>query len=475
MKHKPFAIIDVETTGGNPLRDRIIEIAIIRSDGEGEFSSLVNPGRPVPQFISALTGITDHDLSSAATFDELAPEIADLLEGAVFVAHNARFDYAFVRNEFKRLGISFSASTLCTVRLSRKLFPKHKKHGVESIIERYGICVEQRHRALDDARVVEAFLEIAREEKGTEAFSAALAQLLKTPTIPSRVAEKMVRNLPAAPGVYLFYGERGEVLYVGKSINIRDRVLSHFAGDHGSSKEMALCRQVTSVEARRTAGELSALLMESQLVKELAPIYNRRLRKRKKSVIATLKVTEEGYETVCCTVTDESGPGVAGVIAEFRTRRQAEEEIYLLAKTFELCPKLLVIEKGKGACFSHQLKRCRGACIGLEEPESYNRRFREAFSVCSTDSWPFSSPVLVTEGGEEGHGAAYAVDHWRILASIEFEQDGAFCLQDTGYPFDHDTCRILRGFLAKPNDSVRVRPLAHQELALLLGEELSVR
>jgi DNA polymerase-3 subunit epsilon len=260
---------------------------------------------------------------------------------------------------------------------------------------------------------------------------------------------------------------------VGKSINIRDRVLSHFAGDHGSSKEMDLCRQVFSIEARRTAGELSALLLESQLVKELAPIYNRRLRKRKKSVVATMVVTEDGYETLRCIVTDGSGLDVEGVIAEFRTKRQAEEEIYLLAKAFELCTKLLGIEKGKGACFSYQLKRCRGACIGLEEPESYNRRFREAFSVRSTDNWPFSSPVLVTEGGEDGPGAAYAVDRWRILASIEFEQNGAFRLQDAEYPFDYDTSRILRGFLAKPNDSVRVRPLAQQELSSLIREELS--
>jgi len=200
MRNKPFVIVDVETTGSNPLLDRIIEIALIRTDGTGEFSSLVNPGRTLPQFISTLTGINDHDLSDASSFDEIAPEVADLLEGAVFVAHNARFDYAIVRNEFKRLGISISAPTLCTVRLSRRLYPKFRKHGLDSIIERNGFSVDQRHRALDDARVVEAFLEIAREEKGEDAYSAAFAQLLKTPSIPSGVAEKMVKDLPAAPG-----------------------------------------------------------------------------------------------------------------------------------------------------------------------------------------------------------------------------------------------------------------------------------
>jgi DNA polymerase-3 subunit epsilon len=161
----------------------------------------------------------------------------------------------------------------------------------------------------------------------------------------------------------------------------------------------------------------------------------------------------------------------AVVIAEYRTMRQAEEEIYLLTKAYELCPKLLGIEKGKGACFSHQLKRCRGACVGLEEPESYNRRFREAFSVRSSTTWPFSSPVLITEGDENGKGIAYAVDRWRILASIEYEQDGAFRLRDKEHPFDHDTCSILRGVHTNPNDSVRVRLLAPHELSSLLGEE----
>lgn len=287
MKTKPFAIIDVETTGCNPLLDRIIEVAVVRTDGKGKFSTLVSPGRFLPPFITRLTGISDHDLEDAPRFQEIAPELADLLEGAVFVAHNARFDYAFVRNEFKRLGVSFSAPTLCTVRLSRKLFPRHRKHSLESIIERHDIAVEQRHRALDDAQAVEAFLSLAREEKGAASFDAAVSKLLKIPSLPASVPDEMARDLPDAPGVYLFYGAKNEVLYVGKGVNIRERVISHFAGDHGSSKEMDLCRLVTSIEARVTAGELSALLLESQLVKELAPVYNKKLRTRKKMVLET--------------------------------------------------------------------------------------------------------------------------------------------------------------------------------------------
>jgi len=167
MTHKPLAIIDVETTGCNPLLDRVIEIAVIRTDGAGEFSSLVNPERSLPPFITSLTGISAGDLAGAPLFEEIASEIAVLLEGAVFTAHNARFDYGFVHNEFKR-----------------KLYPKQKQHNLESIIVRHGIPVEQRHRALDDARAVEAYLALSREEVGAATFMAAMTKVLNNPSLP---------------------------------------------------------------------------------------------------------------------------------------------------------------------------------------------------------------------------------------------------------------------------------------------------
>jgi DNA polymerase-3 subunit epsilon len=184
MTRKPLAIIDVETTGCNPLLDRVIEIAVIRTDGAGEFSSLVNPERSLPPFITSLTGISAGDLAGAPLFEEIASEIAILLEGAVFTAHNARFDYGFIHSEFKRIGLPFSAPILCTVRLSRKLYPKQRQHNLESIIVRHGIPVEQRHRALDDARAVEAYLALSREEVGAATFMAAMTKVLNTPSLP---------------------------------------------------------------------------------------------------------------------------------------------------------------------------------------------------------------------------------------------------------------------------------------------------
>ncbi|HEX9024090.1 MAG TPA: exonuclease domain-containing protein [Geobacteraceae bacterium] len=474
MNGRPFAIIDVETTGMNPLRDRVIEVAVIRNDGKEEFSTLVNPGRFIPPFITSLTGITDDELESAPFFGDIALELAGILEGAVFVAHNARFDYAFIRNEFKRAGISFSAPTLCTLRLSRKLYPKSGKHSLERIIQRHSIVVSSRHRALDDARAVNAFLAIARRERGEAHYAAALGALLKLPSLPAALPERMVRDLPDGPGVYLFHGDNGELLYVGKSKNVRERVLAHFAADHGSEKEMALARSVRSIEARPTHGELSALLLEAELVRECNPAYNQRLQKRRRGVAAYLTVTAGGYETLALNATD-GDEGDAGIAALFSSRRAAEEEIALLAKAYQLCPKILGIEKGKGkgACFAHQLKRCHGACIGLEEPASYNRRFRDAFAFRSVEKWPYSSPILISEEGEGGMGSAYAVDRWRILASIDYDGDGSFRVRDAGRPYDRHTSRILQGFLREPRGSIRVRQISASELSSLLGEQSS--
>ncbi len=474
MSARPFVIIDVETTGMNPLRDRVIEVAVIRNNGREEFSTLVNPGRFVPPFITSLTGITNEELETAPSFGDIALELAEFLEGAVFVAHNARFDYAFIRNEFKRVGISFSAPTLCTVRLSRKLYPKSGRHSLERIIERHNITVSSRHRALDDARAVNDFLAIARRERGEDQYAAALGALLKLPSLPAAIPERMMRALPDGPGVYLFYGENGELLYVGKSKNVRERVLAHFAADHGSEKEMLLVGSVKDIEARPTHGELSALLLEAELVREFAPSYNLRLQKRRRGVAAGLTMTAAGYETLTLKATD-SEDADAGTIAMFSSRRAAEEEIALLAKAYQLCPKILGIEKGKGkgACFAHQLKCCRGACVGLEEPASYNRRFRDAFAFRSVEKWPYPSPVLVTEEGEAGAGSAYAVDRWRILASIDYDRDGIVRVRDAGRAYDRHTSRILQGFLLGPKGNVRVRPISTSELSSLLGVDPS--
>lgn len=278
----PLAIVDLETTGANASWDRITEIAVIEVDrGEisGEWSTLVNPQTAIPPAIQALTGITNDMVARAPSFAELARDLHERLAGRVVVAHNARFDYGFLRQAFEREGIRYAARTLCTVKLSRRLYPGHARHNLDSLIERHGLECRARHRALGDADAVWQFLRVAAAEHGAEALADAVHRVAKQPSLPANLEREAIDAVPEAPGVYLFYGQGEAPLYVGKSINMRSRVLAHFADDLRSPRAMELARQVRRIDWRRTAGELGALLREAGLVKALAPAYNRRRRR----------------------------------------------------------------------------------------------------------------------------------------------------------------------------------------------------
>ena len=278
----PLAIVDLETTGARPVHDRVTEVAVIEVEGgeaRNECSTLVNPECAIPAAIQALTGITDDMVAAAPTFGRLAGDLYERLEGRVLVAHNARFDYGFLRQEFARAGLAFRATTLCTVKLSRRLYPEHARHNLDSLIARHGLACRARHRALGDADAVWQFLRLAAGERGEEVLAMAARQVAKQPSLPAHLDRAMVDAIPEAPGVYLLYGENGTPLYVGKSLDMRSRVLAHFADDLRSPRAMQLAREVRRVEWRRTAGELGALLRAAALVKELLPVFNRRLRR----------------------------------------------------------------------------------------------------------------------------------------------------------------------------------------------------
>lgn len=285
----PLAIVDLETTGAHPAHDRVTEIAVLEVDGgevSAEWSTLINPQTPIPAAIQALTGITNEMVAGAPAFGSLARELHERLDGRVFVAHNARFDYGFLRQEFERAGLRFLARTLCTVTLSRRLYPQHARHNLDSVMARHGLACDARHRALGDARVVWRFLQAAAADHGREALATAARQLLRQTTLPAHIDRAVIDAIPEAPGVYLFHGEGGAPLYVGKSVALRSRVLQHFSADLRSPKAMQLAGAVRSIEWQRTAGELGALLRAAELVKSLRPVFNRRLRRARLEAIA---------------------------------------------------------------------------------------------------------------------------------------------------------------------------------------------
>lgn len=462
---RPLVCLDVETTGASPQHDRITEIGIVQIHADGrteEWSTPVNPECRIPEFIERLTGISNAMVQDAPRFADIADVLAEKLQGRVFVAHNARFDYAFIKNEYRRIERDFRADTLCTVRLSRRLYPQHYKHNLDSLIQRLGLVMEARHRALADARVLAVFLQRITAELPPEQVRDAVKHVMKKPALPPHLPDGVVDDLPDAPGVYRFYGDNDLPLYVGKSINLRDRVLSHFAGDHGSTKELSISRQLKRIEWTETAGDLGAQLLEAQQIKALQPIHNQRLRRENDLCTWQLADAEQGGKTLLLRYAADIDFGRArDLYGTFTSQRKAIEALRDLASAHRLCHIQLGLEKrrrGKASpCFGYQLSTCKGVCIGKENPLQHDIRLLEALSRLKLTSWPWPGAVGVreTRGAQE---AIHVVDHWVYLGTAHNQAEVQELLeQPRRAVFDLDTYKILVRHL---KDHTDVMPLA---------------
>ncbi len=471
-----LAIVDVETTGAASHYHRIIEIAVLRVHcGQliDKFSTLLNPERTISSFIEGLTGIRNKELEDEPTFFQVKERIYSLLDGAIFVAHNAKFDYNFLKEEFEREKINYTAKRLCTMRLSKALFPDQKKHNLDTIIDRFGITCTDRHRAEGDASVLWDFLQKLKEQVDSTDFKKTLGRILKTPTLHPLADEFLVRSLPETYGVYIFYDEGGNPLYVGKSVNIRNRVLSHFSGDQESAKEQALCRKVVDIKAIVTSGELGALLLESHLIKRLLPLYNRKSRIRRRLVVMKRDLNEQKYGTIRLEyLHNMRSVDLSNIVGIFKSMKQAKEFLWNIAKGHTLCPRILGIEKGKGECSFSQLQKCNGACNGSEPASAYNMRFNLAFTGKRLVPWPFNGPILIEEKNGSGkEGEFFIVDNWCLVGCFRFDETGSRqCLLEGGDTFDYDGYKILRDYLLKSRKQINVRPLTINEVARLLEE-----
>jgi len=402
MLQKPLIFVDIETTGSTIGRSRIIEIAIIRIENNSiveEFQSLVDPETSVDSFITGLTGITNRDLKDAEIFPLVYKKCAHLFEGAIFVAHNASFDYNFIKSELTQIGYNFSIPRLCTVRLSRKLYPQYKSHSLEQIIERHGIQVNARHRAMDDIKATWDWWQIAHKEHDHSTIFSHIQSQLKKQTSLTQIESSQISKLPKTPGVYIFYNQDHVPLYVGKSINIQERVVSHINSAHLNKTDFKLTQLASFIKGIPTAGELSALLLESSLVKELQPLYNRKLRQNKRLFIAYEEI-KANYKTVNLVAATDMDFSVGKIIGIFTSKKAAHDYFHELSGKHKLCKYLLGVDK-TCPCFGRQLEQCKGACEGLENPLIYNLRFDMAFTSTSIKPWPFTGPKTITEYNPE--------------------------------------------------------------------------
>lgn len=450
MFSEPVVYVDLETTGVSAQRAKIIEVGAIRvEDGEvvEEFKSFINPGAPIPYFITNITGITDADVVQAPYFEDIAYQLDQILKGAIFIAHNVRFDYSFIKNQLESSGYKFRPKMLCTVRLSRALYPEARGHSLEKIILRHGLRVSARHRAYDDAKAIKDFSELAYKEHGAIKFSEAIKRQLRASTIPPNLKHD-IKSVTSNPGVYVYEDEAGRPLYVGKSKNLKQRLSSHFTSDISSVKEMKMSQSVHSIKTIETGSELEALLLESKMVKELLPLHNRQLRRQRELAVVSKTVAEDGYIRLTTeSVRQLDQQNLENVYGVYTSLAKARTALETKCRAFNLCPKLLGLEKSSRACFLSQLGKCRGACSAKESAEVYNARLEIAMERSRIDSWPYDGPVRISESDI----SAIEVDKWVILRRIY----GNSKVQNLHPVFDLDNYKILRGYLLKNPASVK--------------------
>lgn len=439
-----YAIVDVETTGTSYKNGKITEIAILIHDGEkivDEFSSLINPEQRIPYRIQQLTGISDRMVENAPKFFEVAKQVVEMTEDCVFVAHNAAFDYNFIRQEFKYLGYDYQREKLCTVKLSRKLVPYKRSYSLKNICEELNITNPNPHRAFGDARAT------------ADLFSF-LLNIDPNPTeyqlrgLNSNLKPNFVKSLPEEPGVYYFLDEKAEVIYVGKSKNIKGRILSHLS-NCSTKRALEMKNRVAHITYELTGNELIALLLESHEIQKHKPQYNRAQRRTMYNHGLFSYPDDEGYLRLkVCKLDDCNGDAP---LTTFNSAMSAKNFLFSLCEDYNLCQKLCGLYTTKSSCFQYKIKECYGACIGEEMPDDYNARVAKAIDRFAYKKANF---LILGQGRTDDEKSVVWVEHGRyhgfgFAAANTDNGHGTGFLRDAVKPYSENkhVHSIIRSYL----------------------------
>lgn len=425
-----YAVLDIETTGGKFNEEGITEIAIYRFDGHeivDQFISLVNPERPIQPFVVKLTGISNKMLRRAPRFWELAKRIIEITEGCTLIAHNAEFDYRMLRLEFDRLGYDFKRNTLCTVELSKKLIPDREKYSLGILCRSLGIPVSDRHRANGDALATVELFKVLLEKDVEKKILQSTVQINKTKrkTLEPKLLD-ILDGLPTITGVYYIHNQQGDIVYVGKSKNIKKRVNQHFINTSSRSKKMQ--QEVGAVTYEDTGSELIALLKESEEIKKLQPIYNRAQRRTLFSLGLFEFEDENGYRNLEIRKIKKGEEPYTS----FASMNEAKSALFRFVEEHHLCQKLCGLYKSSGACFAYGIEECNGACVNAEAPDLYNMRIEELLRNLSYERERMliidkgrhtgeKSVVLIEEGVYKGYayvGLNHQLENPSILRNL---------------------------------------------------------
>ncbi|MGY5850428.1 exonuclease domain-containing protein [Salegentibacter sp. F14] len=397
-----YAILDIETTGGKYNEEGITEIAIYKFDGHqvtDQFISLVNPEKPIQPFVVNLTGINNEMLRSAPKFYEVAKRIVEITSDCVVVAHNAQFDYRILRTEFRRLGFDFERKSLCTVELSKKLIPGQQSYSLGKLVRALGIPLSDRHRATGDAQAtVKLFKMLLAKDVEKDILKDAVRAEPKR-HLDSKLVH-ILEDLPGITGVYYLHDAEGEILYIGKSKNIKKRVNQHFTNEHHKSRQMQ--KEVASVSYEATGNELIALLKENQEIKHNKPKYNKALKRNVFSHALYHFTDEEGF------INFKIGKaGRAKSITTFSSLKRARNVLEMWVEEYELCKRLCGLEKGTSNCFNYSIKACHGACVKEESAQTYNQR---ALELIANHSYTLQNMIVIDKGRDIDEKSALLVE-----------------------------------------------------------------
>ncbi|MBV8466085.1 MAG: ethanolamine utilization protein [Burkholderiales bacterium] len=467
LLEQPFVFVDLETTGANAERDRITEVGIVEWDGNEarEWSMLVNPGTPIPPFITKLTGISDDMVRDAPSFAELAPALFERLRGRVFAAHNARFDYGFLKHEFKRAGIDFRARTVCTVKLSKRLFPGEYKHNLDSVAARNGLLADgDRHRALTDARLIYQFLVKMRAEHDAETLEKVLDEISRPPSLPPGVDPELIEAMPDSTGVYQLIGEGGEVLFVGRTDNIKKKVLAHFGNNLRAARDKLLAVQTRHIEWIATAGELGAHLAEIRLLRELQPLHNPHHKHSDDWYSWAYQPNEDGTAQPALVPAGEADFGQVALYGLYSSQKEATTVLRKIAEANRLCLVALGLDRGSRRpgtpCFGMQVGRCRGACVGKEPLLTHQARVCAVLSKFRLRAWPYKGRVVIREQNDSSSAAdLHVFENWRYIGTAGDEVGLATLLETRSEPvFDADIFKLLTKYLGAATN-LQVHPV----------------
>ncbi|MGJ5642073.1 exonuclease domain-containing protein [Formosa sp. S-31] len=387
-----YAILDIETTGGKFNEEGITEIAIYRYDGHqvvDQFISLVNPEKEIQPFVVNLTGINNNMLKNAPKFYEVAKRIIEITEDCIIVAHNAEFDYRILRTEFKRLGYDYKRKTLCTVELSKSLIPDQASYSLGKLVRSLGIPVADRHRANGDAMATVKLFKLLQTKDTSKQI---ILSSIKEGHTPKKLQSKhidIIETLPAVTGVYYIHKENGDIIYIGKSRNIKRRVNQHFTATNSKSKKIQL--HVTHVTYEETGSELVALLKEIEEIKRLNPIYNRS--RKRKNYTHALYAFKDDKDYLNLKV--DNADGRKHAITTFANYQSGKYFLEQAVEQYHLCLKLTGLTKPEHACFNYNIKTCYGACIEEETPEEYNLRVQE---LIDKNSYEHQDMLIIDHG-----------------------------------------------------------------------------